>query len=111
VAPDFHFRLSGTLRRQPAPSFAVSPAPALRRVTLDHALWGSGAVRCGSWPSTGGRIVPRPAPHSPTRSYPTRRPAVSKKGKKRIAIGIGLALVALCVCGAVAGQKLLTREA
>lgn len=36
---------------------------------------------------------------------------MSQKGKKRIAIGIGLALVALCVCGAVAGQKLLTREA
>jgi hypothetical protein len=30
---------------------------------------------------------------------------VSTKGKKRIAIGIGLALLAICVYGAVAGHR------
>ena len=40
--------------------------------------------------------------------YPplTRRLSVSTKGKKRIAIGIGLALLAICVYGAVAGHRL-----
>ena len=30
---------------------------------------------------------------------------MSTKGKKRIAIGIGLALLAICVYGAVAGHR------